>query len=175
MANYRDLGGGDYHDIMSGVNLLIKRGIADANHLAVFGWSYGGYLTNWIITQAPQFKAAITGDGLSDLISMAGTSDIPWFLSQYLGDAYWNNAQLYLTRSPIMYVKNIQAPLLILHGGNDLRVPLGQGTELYQALVGQHKPVTLLIAPGQGHVPDNLNDIAQEITAVDVQLKTALM
>jgi len=173
-ANIGDLGGGDYHDIITGINALIQRGIADPNHLAIFGWSYGGYMTAWTITQTHRFKAAIDGDGLTDLISFTGTTDIPWYLPQYLGSTFWHDPSLYLQRSPIMRAKNIKTPLLILHGENDTRVPLSQANELYTALRLQHKKVTLLVAPGQHHVPTNANITLEQIKAIDSWLQQAL-
>ena len=174
VANVADLGGGDYHDIMSGVDYLILKGIADPNHLAIFGWSYGGYMTAWTISQTNNFKVAIEGDGLTDLISFYGTSDVPWFLTQYLGATLWGNTNLYLQRSPLTYVKNIKTPLLILHGQKDVRVPLTQANELYTALQLQNKSVKLLVSPDTGHVPDNANIIYENILEVDEWLKKAL-
>lgn len=86
-ANLDDWGGGDYQDLMSGVDAVIQMGVADPNRLAVMGWSYGGYMTNWVITQTNRFKAAATGAGLSDLISMWGTNDIPSTLNDYFPKA----------------------------------------------------------------------------------------
>ena len=111
--------------------------------------------------------ADIDGDGLTDLISFSETTDIPFYLTQYLGSPFWDNAQLYLERSPISFVKNITTPLLILHGGNDNRVPLSQAQELYSALDLQHKPVKMFIAPDTGHVPDDANIIYQNINEVE--------
>lgn len=174
MANFADLGGGDYRDMMAGVDYLIKRGVADPEHLAIFGWSYGGYLTAWAISQSNRFKAAIDGDGLTNFVSFSGTSDIPWYLSQYLGNYYWDNINLYLQRSPISYVKNINTPLLIFHGENDIRVPLTQSYELYSALQIQKKPVKMFISPDTDHVPNNANIIYKNIIEIDHWLKQAL-
>ena len=173
-ANVGDLGGHDYQDVISGIDYLVKTGIVDAKHLAIFGWSYGGYMTAWSVTQTHRFKAAIEGDGLTDLLSFTGTTDIPWFLPQYLGSTFWHNPQLYLQRSPILHVQNITTPLLILHGEKDIRVPLPQAHELYSALKLQHKKVKLLLSPGQRHVPTNPNITAAQIQAVDNWLQQAL-
>ncbi|HSW68658.1 MAG TPA: S9 family peptidase [Gammaproteobacteria bacterium] len=170
-ANFKDFGGGDYRDVMSGVDYLIQKNIADPGRLAIFGWSYGGYLTAWAITQTSRFKAAIDGDGLTDLISFSGTTDIPFYLTQYLGGAFWSNSKLYFERSPISYVKNITTPLLILHGEKDDRVPLSQGQELYTALELQKKPVKMLIAPNTEHVPDDVNIIYEDIKEIQEWLK----
>lgn len=174
LANFSDLGGGDYHDIMSGVDDLIAKKIADPNHLAVGGWSFGGYMTAWIVSQNNRFKAAVDGDGNTDFISFSGTSDIPNYYIKYLGQPFWNNNSLYLQRSPISYAKDLSTPLLILEGENDTRVPPGQAYELYTTLTLQHKPVKMLLLPQQGHVPSDPNVIQESIKEVDAWLKRAL-
>ena len=83
-ANINDWGGGDYRDIMTGVDAMVARGIADPDKLAHIGWSYGGYMTSWVITQTNRFKAAMVGAGLTNLVSMYGTNDIPNVLRQLL-------------------------------------------------------------------------------------------
>ena len=168
--NIGDLGGGDEQDIISGVNLLIKQKIADPKRMAIFGWSYGGYLTAWTISQTHRFKAAIDGDGLTDLISFTGTTDIPSYLVQYLGGTFWQKHSLYITRSPITFVNRIKTPVLILQGQNDQRVPSGQAFELYNDLKYQHKNAKLLISPGQGHVPVAADIIAHLIKNIDLWL-----
>lgn len=174
LANFADFGGGDYQDIMTGVNYLIQKNIADPNHLAIGGWSFGGYMTAWIISQTDRFKAAIEGDGNTDFISFSGTSDIPDYYINYLGNAFWNDNKLYIQRAPISHVKNIITPLLIIGGENDVRVPITQGYELYTALQQQHKSVKMLILPKQGHVPTDANIIAKSIEEVESWLKKAL-
>lgn len=173
LANFKDFGGGDYRDIMSGVDYLIKKGIVDSNHLAIGGWSFGGYMTAWIISHTDRFKAAVEGDGNTDFISFSGTSDIPDYYIRYLGNTFWDNNKLYLERAPIMHVKNIHTPLLILEGEKDNRVPPGQSYELYTALMLQNKPVKMLLLPEQGHVPTDANIIFESIKAVNNWLKKA--
>lgn len=174
LANFADFGGGDYRDIMSGVDYLIQKGIADPNHLAVGGWSFGGYMTAWIISQTNRFKAAVEGDGNTDFISFSGTSDIPDYYAEYLGNNFWDDDQLYLQSAPISHVKNITTPLLIIGGENDIRVPTTQGYELYTALERQHKPVKMLVLPKQGHVPTDANIIEETIKEVDTWLIQAI-
>ncbi|BCA96989.1 peptidase S9 [Legionella antarctica] len=174
LANFADFGGGDYQDIISGVNHLIKKNIADPNHLAVGGWSFGGYMTAWIITQTDRFKAAISGAGNTDFISFSGTSDIPDYYVEYLGNTFWSADKLYIERAPISHVEKITTPLLIIHGENDVRVPSSQGYELYTALEQQHKSVKMLMLPNQGHLPTNANIIYKSIEEVGAWLKKAL-
>lgn len=173
-ANYADFGGGDYQDIMSGVDFVINKGIADASHLAIGGWSFGGYMTVWAISQNNRFKSAIDGDGNTNFISFSGTSDIPNYYINYLGSTFWDNSELYVKRAPISYVQKISTPLLILEGENDHRVPPGQAYELYTALKMQRKPVSMLLLPGQGHVPSDPNMIYGSIQAINTWLKKAL-
>ncbi|MCC7125226.1 MAG: S9 family peptidase, partial [Acidobacteria bacterium] len=150
--NVNDWGGGDFHDIMTGVDALVARGIADPDKLAHIGWSYGGYMTAWVITQTSRFKAAMVGAGLTNMWSMYGTNDIPSTLIAYFGGI--PNEQtlpLYLSRSAMSHVDKVTTPTLILHGANDERVPAGQAQELYRALKDRGKPTELVFYPREGH------------------------
>ena len=151
-ANIGDWGGGDFRDIMSGVDALIERGIADKDRLAHIGWSYGGYMTAWVITQTNRFKAAMVGAGLTNLVSMYGTNDIPNLLLAYF-DGYPRpeNAALYASRSAMTHIDKVTTPTLILHGANDERVPTGQAYELFRGLKDRGKPVELVFYPREGH------------------------
>ncbi len=151
-GNIPDWGGGDYRDIMTGVDALIGRGIADEDKLAVMGWSYGGYMTAWIVSQTGRFKAAMMGAGLSNNRSMYGTTDISGYLGSFFG-GYPNEetSPLFRERSGLTYADDITTPLLILHGENDKRVPLAQALEYYRALKVRDKPVRLVVYPRAGH------------------------
>ena len=151
-ANVNDWGGGDYRDIMTGVDALVARGIADPDKLAHIGWSYGGYMTAWVITQTSRFKAAMVGAGLTNMWSMYGTNDIPSVLIAYFGGI--PNKQtlpLYLDRSAMTHIDKVTTPTLILHGANDERVPVGQAYELYRGLKDRGKPTELVFYPREGH------------------------
>ena len=150
-ANYGDWGGADYRDIMSGVDLLIERGLADPDRLGILGWSYGGFMTSWVITQTDRFKAACVGAGVTDLISFNGTSDIPSFLPDYFSGEFWQDFDTYVRHSPVFQAKGVKTPTLIQHGEADVRVPLGQGREYYNALKRQGTTVEMVIYPRQGH------------------------
>ncbi|HTK28203.1 MAG TPA: S9 family peptidase [Vicinamibacterales bacterium] len=151
-ANIRDWGGGDYRDIMSGVDAVVARGIADPDRLAFMGWSYGGYMTCWVVSQTTRFKAAMMGAGLTDLPSMYGTNDIPNVLVPYFGGTLSKETMpLYTERSGITYVDRVTTPLLILQGGSDQRVPIGQPMELYRALKDRGKTAELVFFPREGH------------------------
>jgi dipeptidyl aminopeptidase/acylaminoacyl peptidase len=151
-ANINDWGGGDYRDIMSGVDALVARGIADPDRLAHIGWSYGGYMTAWVVSQTPRFKAAMVGAGLTNMWSMYGTNDIPNVLIGYFGGIVNpKTLPLYMERSAMTHIDKVVTPTLILHGGNDERVPVGQALELYRGLKDRGKIAELVFYPREGH------------------------
>ena len=152
-ANVDDWGGGDYQDLMAGVDAAIQMGVADPDRLAVMGWSYGGYMTNWVITQTSRFKAAATGAGLSDLISMWGTNDIPSTLDDYFEGPWFEQPERYIRMSPLAHVDKVTTPTLILHGGSDIRVPTTQGYEMYSAIKRRGVPAEMVVYPRQPHGP----------------------
>ena len=152
-SNVDDWGSGDYADLMSGVDAAISMGVADPNKLAVMGWSYGGYMTNWVVTQTNRFKCAATGAGLSDLISMWGTNDIPTTLDDYFEGTWYEQPDRYIKMSPLAHIQNAKTPTLILHGEADIRVPTSQGYEMYTALKRLGTPVEMVVYPRTPHGP----------------------
>ena len=152
-ANIMDWGGGDYRDIMTGVDDMVRRGIADSTKLALEGWSYGGYMTAWAVTQTSRFKAASMGAGLTDLQSMYGTTDLPGYIAMFFnGVSSPRTADFYRARSAITFADQVTTPLLILHGDADTRVPTGQSFEFYRALEDRGKRVELVLYPREWHV-----------------------
>ena len=151
-ANDNDWGFGDFQDIMSGVDLLIERGIANAQRLGIMGWSYGGFMTSWAITQTDRFKAACVGAAVTNLNSFNGTADIPSFIPDYFGGEFWDDDSAYRKHSPMVHVGRVSTPALIQHGAEDTRVPLSQGREFYNALRRRGIPTELVIYPRQGHI-----------------------
>ncbi|HEU5086940.1 MAG TPA: S9 family peptidase [Roseiflexaceae bacterium] len=150
-ANDQDWGGGDYADIMAGVDTLIERGIADGDRLGIMGWSYGGFMTSWAITQTQRFKAACVGAAVTSLASFNGTADIPSFVPDYFGGEFWDDDTLYRKHSPVYQADRVITPALVQHGQDDIRVPLSQGREFYNALKRRGVPTELVIYPRQGH------------------------
>lgn len=156
-ANTNDWGGGDYRDIMTGVDALIAQGIADSSRMAFEGWSYGGYMTSWVVSQTGRFKAAMMGAGLPSLLSMAGTTDIPGYINTFFGQPQYDgsivnaNIRKFLERSAVSYSDKVTTPLLILHGAADERVPIGQPMEFYRALKDRGKTTELVFYPREGH------------------------
>ncbi|MEW6455716.1 MAG: S9 family peptidase [Acidobacteriota bacterium] len=150
-ANWKDWGYGDYNDIMSGIDYLVKIGIANPDKLGIMGWSYGGFMTSWVITQTNRFKAASVGAGVTHTISMYGLTDIPDFMEDYFGGKPWENFKEYEKHSALHYVKNVKTPTLIQHGEKDIRVPYSQGQEFYLALKKLGVPTEFVSYPRQPH------------------------
>jgi dipeptidyl aminopeptidase/acylaminoacyl peptidase len=136
---------------MSGVDHLISQGYVDPDRLTIAGISYGGFMTTWTVGHTDRFKAAMAGAPVVNAQTMFATSDIPWWVTwEYLGPP-WKNPDLIRTYSPITYVQNVTTPTLIIHGENDVRVPLSQGMEFYRALHTLGVPTGLVIYPGEQH------------------------
>jgi len=150
-ANYDDWGFGDYQDIMAGVDHVIDMGVADADRMGIMGWSYGGYMTSWVITQTDRFKVASVGAGVTNLMSFNGTADIPGFVPDYFHGESWENLDAYIKHSAMFNVKGVTTPTLIQHGEKDARVPISQGYELYNALKRQNVQTKMIVYPRQPH------------------------
>ena len=166
-ANVNDWGGGDYRDIMTGVDALVARGIADPDRLAHIGWSYGGYMTAWVVSQTNRFKAAMVGAGLTNMTSMYGTNDIPNVLVTYFGGYPTKETlPLYTARSAMTFIDNVQTPTLILHGANDERVPTGQAFEMYRGLKDRGKITELVFYPREGHGISEYYHVKDRLTRI---------
>lgn len=166
-ANFQDWGYGDFDDLMTGVDKVIEMGVADPDRLAEMGWSYGGYMTSWIVTQTDRFKAVSMGAGLSNLVSMVGTTDIPGYLLGHMGGPYWNgNMDTYERHSAVYFMDNVTTPTQIIHGSGDLRVPLAQGQEFYWALQEKGVDTEMILLPRTGHGPTEPKLIAEVSTQI---------
>jgi dipeptidyl aminopeptidase/acylaminoacyl peptidase len=144
-------GEADYRDIMAGVDHLVALGLADPERLGVLGASYGGFMTNWIVTQTNRFKAASSSASVSDLTDLFYLADAGAVMEEYFGKP-WDNRASYQEHSPITHVQRVQTPLLIQHGESDPRVPLASGRRFYEALKALGKTVEFDIFPRGGHV-----------------------
>ena len=150
--NRGDWGGGDYRDVMAGVDDLIARDIADSEKLAIGGWSYGGYMSEWAITQTTRFKAAVSGAGLSNLISEYGTEEGPSYDDWFYGAPYEpDKVAGFLNSSPFVHLKNVKTPTLILQGDADPVDPPGQSQELYRGLKRYGVETELVVYPREPH------------------------
>ena len=166
-ANIKDWGNGDYNDLMTGVDKVIAMGVADPERLGVMGWSYGGYMTSTIITKTKRFKAASAGAPVTNLMSFTTTADIPGFIPDYFGGQFWEAPDVYAKHSAMFNIKGVTTPTLIQHGEADLRVPISQGYELYNALKAQGVPTRMIVLPRQPHGP---NEPKMQIAAMQSNL-----
>lgn len=149
--NIRNWARGPFDDIIAGVDFLIEKGIADPDKLGIGGWSYGGYLTAWVITQTSRFKAAVMGAGIVNLISFYGTFDIPTWVENYFTYNPYDRKSIYEKNSPLTYVNNVKTPTLIIHGKEDLRPHPSQSYEFYQALRKMRVKTKFVMYPREGH------------------------
>ena len=150
VLNRGDWGGADFKDVMAGADYLIARGIADPNRLGIAGWSYGGYMAEWAITQTQRFKAAVSGAGMADLASEYGTEEHPSYDEWFYGLPY-EKLEGFRRSSPITYIKNARTPTLILQGDADTIDPLGQSQQLYRGLKRYGVETELVVYPREGH------------------------
>ncbi len=148
--NRADWGGADFRDVMAGVDDLIARGIADPEKLGIGGWSYGGYLAEWAITQTTRFKAAVSGAGMANLISEFGTEEHPSY-DEWFWSVPYEKPEGFLNASPFLYLKNAKTPTLILQGEADTIDPLGQSQELYRGLKRYGVEAEFVVYPREGH------------------------
>jgi dipeptidyl aminopeptidase/acylaminoacyl peptidase len=149
--NVRNLGVGDYADVISGVDYLIAQGFVDKDRVGAMGWSEGGYISAFITTSSDRFKAVSVGAGISDWMTYYANTDITPFTRQYLQATPWDDPEIYKKTSPISYIKTAKTPTLIQQGGADKRVPVADSFELRQALEDKGVPVKLVIYDGFGH------------------------
>jgi len=150
--NKGDWGGSDFKDVMAGLDHMIEEGIADPDLLGVGGWSYGGYMAAWAVTQTARFKAAVSGAPMTDLASEYGTEEasINPYDTWFMGTPY-EDLQLFIERSPVTYVGRVTTPTIILCGENDVTDPIGQCQQFYRGLKRYEVVTELVIYPREGH------------------------
>jgi dipeptidyl aminopeptidase/acylaminoacyl peptidase len=139
--------------VVAGVDHVLARYPVDPKRLGVTGYSYGGFLTNWVITQTQRFSAAVVGAGISNWVSDYGTADIPRTKESEFGGTPWEpaGAAMLLKWSPVMHAGNVTTPTLFVHGEADLRVPIEQGEQMYTALKKRKVPATFIRYPDSYH------------------------
>jgi len=151
-AVQNEWGGKAYHDLMMGVDATLKANPwIDGERMGVVGISYGGFMTNWIVSQTTRFKAAVTMAGLVDMVSAQGTRDAAYNHRRDFGGTLFENYQKYWDYSPLKYVGQVKTPTLVLHGEADHRVPLSQAEEWFRALKVHGVPTELVIFPRGSH------------------------
>ncbi|HEY1808266.1 MAG TPA: prolyl oligopeptidase family serine peptidase, partial [Acidobacteriaceae bacterium] len=143
-------------DILAGVDALVRDGYADPNKLTIGGYSYGGYMTNWLITQTTEFKAAVTGAGAVEHAANWGNDDLSFDDSWYLGGAPWQNPAIYQSEAALFQFNKVKTPVHLVQGGADIRVSFLEGKLMERALQTLGIPHTFLVFPGEGHgLPKN--------------------
>jgi dipeptidyl aminopeptidase/acylaminoacyl peptidase len=150
-ANVKDFGGGDLRDIMAGVDYTISHFPIDPERLGITGWSYGGYMTMFAVTQTGRFQAAVAGAGLANWTSYYGENLIDQWMIPFFGASVYDDPAVYAKSSPIQFIKNVKTPTLVIVGERDAECPAPQSFEFWHALKTLGVPTELVVYPGEGH------------------------
>jgi dipeptidyl aminopeptidase/acylaminoacyl peptidase len=176
-ANVKDFGYGDLRDILTGLDEVLKTAPIDPARIGVTGWSYGGFMTMWSITQTQRFRAAVAGAGLANWQSYYGQNQIDQWMIPYFGASVYDDPATYARSSPIMFIKNVKTPTLILVGERDGECPLPQSYEYWHALKTLGVKTQFVVYPNEGHRiarPDHRRDIVRRAIAwFDENMKPA--
>ena len=174
-ANVKDFGHGDLRDDLAGVDVALKKYPIDPNRLGVTGWSYGGFMTMWTVTQTDRFRAAVAGAGLANWQSYYGQNLIDQWMVPFFGASVYDDPAVYEKSSPIKFIKNVKTPTLVIVGEHDAECPSAQSYEFWHALRTLGVPTQLIIYSGEGHLflkPENQADrMNQTIAWFDKYLK----
>jgi dipeptidyl aminopeptidase/acylaminoacyl peptidase len=163
-ANIKDFGYGDLRDILAGMDVLEKRLPIDKNREGLTGWSYGGFMTMFGVTQTTRFKAAVAGAGISDWKSYYGENSIDQWMVPFFGKTVYDDAAVYAKSSAIEYIKNVKTPTLVVVGDRDGECPAPQSFEFWHALRAQGVKTQLVVYPNEGHSfrdPDHRRDVLE--------------
>ena len=166
LANVRDFGHGDLRDIMAGISEVEKVAPVDEKRLGLEGWSYGGFMTMWAVTQTNRFRAAVAGAGVSDWQSYYGENGIDAWMIPYFGASVYDDPAVYAKSSPMTYIRNVRTPTLAVVGANDIECPAPQTEEFWHALHGLGVPTVGVVYPGEGHWmhdPKHVQDFADRM------------
>jgi dipeptidyl aminopeptidase/acylaminoacyl peptidase len=151
-GNVKDFGGGDLRDDLAGVDAAINKYPIDPNRLGVMGWSYGGFMTMWTVTQTNRFRAAVAGAGIANWQSYYGQNLIGQWMIPFFGASVYDDPAVYEKSSPIRFIKNVKTPTLVIVGERDAECPASQSYEFWHALKTLGIPTKLIIYPGEGHM-----------------------
>ena len=167
-ANVKDFGYGDFRDIVAGIDAASKAGAVDPGRVGITGWSYGGYMTMWAVTQTNRFRAAVVGAGLANFQSYYGENKIDQWMIPYFGATVYDDPAVYARSSPITFIKKAQTPTLLLVGDSDGECPPPQSYEFWHALKTDNVPTELVIYPKEGHMfadPAHSRDVIERAYA----------
>jgi dipeptidyl aminopeptidase/acylaminoacyl peptidase len=168
LANRKDFGNGDLRDILAGVDTVLKSNPIDPNRVGLTGWSYGGFMSMFAVTQTHRFRAAVAGAGISNWLSYYGENSIGMWMIPYFGASVYDDPAVYARSSAINYIKQVKTPTLVVVGDRDGECPAPQSFEFWHALRDLHVPTQLVVYPNEGHGftdPSHRRDII--IRAVD--------
>ena len=163
-ANRKDFGDGDLKDILAGMDMLEAKYPIDKHREGITGWSYGGYMTMWTVTQTHRFRAAVAGAGLSDWLSYYGENSIDQWMIPFFGASVYDDPAVYAKSSPITYIKNVRTPTLVIVGDRDGECPAPQSFEFWHALRDLGVKTQLVVYPDEGHGfrnPEHIHDRAE--------------
>ena len=167
-ANVKDFGYGDLRDILSGVDQVVKQYPIDEKRIGVAGWSYGGYMTMWTVTQTNRFRAAVAGAGIANWQSYYGENAIDQWMLPYFGASVYDDPAVYAKSSPINFIRNVKTPTLVVVGERDGECPPPQSYEFWHALKTRGVKTQFVIYPGEGHGfhdPDHIRDLMRRTVA----------
>jgi len=150
-ANRKDFGYGDLRDILAGVDTVLAKYPVDAQRVGLTGWSYGGFMTMFAVTQTQRFKAAVAGAGISDWKSYYGENSIDQWMTPYFGASVYKDPAVYAKSSAIDFIDKVKTPTLAVVGDRDGECPAPQSFEFWHALRDQHVPTQLVVYPNEGH------------------------
>lgn len=167
-GNVKDFGHGDLRDILRGVDAVVRSEPVDSDRVGIAGWSYGGYMTMWAVTQTQRFRAAMAGAGISNWQSYYGQNRISTWMLPFFGASVYDAPELYARSSPIQFIKKAKTPTLVLQGERDSEVPAPQSQEFYQALKTLGVDTQMVIYEDEGHAfrkPENRRDMIRRTLA----------
>jgi len=150
-ANRKDFGYGDLRDILAGVDTVLSKYPVDADRVGLTGWSYGGFMSMFAVTQTQRFKAAVAGAGIADWQSYYGENSIDQWMTPYFGASVYDDPAVYAKSSAINYIKQVKTPTLVVVGDRDGECPAPQSFEFWHALRDEHVPTELVVYPNEGH------------------------
>lgn len=167
-ANVRDFGYGDWRDILAGVDEVLRTAPVDAHRLGLTGWSYGGYMTMWGVTQTDRFRAAVAGAGIANWLSYYGENKIDQWMIPFFGKSVYDDPEVYSRSAPLTYIKNVKTPTLVLVGDSDGECPTPQSYEFWHALKTLGVETELVVYEREGHMfvkPEHLRDVMRRASA----------